>query len=278
MSNVGNWVGEITTTEGTGDITLGGALPGRTTFASTGESEFYYAIVNGNNREAGIGNVASGVLTRTTVHATLVSGVYEDGGSSPINLVGQSQVYATFNKHAFDLFMATANRVTTGLSDGDVVYWDNDLQAFVPSNEIVLDKATGEILFNQPVATGGAGATFGGAVAFGANFGSGVRVGEYFGAGFVQGYDAAGDVLKNLSLQGIITDIQAGGAVRVRATIEGVRINGTDIAAYPLDVIGDVNITGDYRKNGATVALVTQQEWQDLISRLRVLEEANASG
>lgn len=100
--SVGNWVGETTSTVGQGAILLGGAISGFTTFASIGETQFWYAIIDGNNREAGIGSLSSGVLTRMTIHSNLIEGVYASNPASALSLSGSAEVYSTFNKTAFD--------------------------------------------------------------------------------------------------------------------------------------------------------------------------------
>lgn len=104
MANVGNWIGELTFTTGTGPMTLAGQLPGFTTFDSISETEFWYAIIDGDNRESGIGDLSGGVLARTTVLATLNSGIFDDSAPSPLPLSGAAQVYCTFNRGAFDEF------------------------------------------------------------------------------------------------------------------------------------------------------------------------------
>lgn len=91
-----NWVKQITSTTGTGTITLGTAVDGCIsvgTVYSDGD-KFIYSIIDGNNREIGYGTyTASGdLLTRTTVLETLVSGVYDNTSPSPINLSGSAIV------------------------------------------------------------------------------------------------------------------------------------------------------------------------------------------
>lgn len=125
MLKVGNWIGELTTTVGAGTITLGGALPGFAGFSVLGEGNtVWYAIVDGDNRESGIGTYSGGTLARTTPHASLTNGVYADNGVSPISLSGSANVYCTFNATAFAEFedkMSSTGAEMTGvlaLSDG----------------------------------------------------------------------------------------------------------------------------------------------------------------
>lgn len=123
MSNFGNWVKETTTASGTGAVTVVG-ITGFTQFAD----EFadgdlvYYAILDGANRETGIGTVGTSgtVLTRTTVQATLTAGAYNDTTATALNLSGgTSYVYATANVAAWEsLQLATLGTSTyTTLQD-----------------------------------------------------------------------------------------------------------------------------------------------------------------
>jgi len=105
MANVGNWVGQYTNTVGAGTIVLSATLPGYTSFASiTGgaSAEFWYAIVDGDNREAGVGTYNNGFFSRDTVMATIENGQYYGSAAAPIQLSGNAQIFCTFNKTAFD--------------------------------------------------------------------------------------------------------------------------------------------------------------------------------
>jgi hypothetical protein len=106
IAQASNWVGEITTTQGTGVITLGGQIDGYASFSSMDDGPIWYAIIDGSNREAGVGTLSSGgaSIIRSSVAATLVSGLYSDNDPSAINLSGAARVYCTFNKRAFDDF------------------------------------------------------------------------------------------------------------------------------------------------------------------------------
>lgn len=124
MANVGNWVGELSFTTGVGPASLGGAIAGFTTFASIGETNFWYAIVDGDNREAGEGTLSGGVLTRDIIYATLENGVYNDNSPTAISLSGQASIFSTFNKTAFDQFN-NALKLPVGTSTGQLVGWNN---------------------------------------------------------------------------------------------------------------------------------------------------------
>jgi hypothetical protein len=87
--------GVATGTTGTGSITLGSALPGHSLFADAGVSdgdEVRYLLKDGSNRELGTGTyTASGtVLSRDTVHASIISGVR---GTTKLTLSGAAEVY-----------------------------------------------------------------------------------------------------------------------------------------------------------------------------------------
>lgn len=118
METVGNWVGEITTTVGTGAITLGGKANDSLIPFSTAVGDgtlIWYAIIDGSNREAGLGTYGSGALERTIVYTTLTNGVYADNDPSPLSLSGQARVYSTFNKNAFDDFTTNIDANTASI-------------------------------------------------------------------------------------------------------------------------------------------------------------------
>lgn len=91
-----NWVGENTSTVGTGPLALSGAISTFCPFSVLPDgSEVYYTLQEGFNRETGIGVVSNGSLTRN-VQATLVAGVYTET-NIPISLSGNGQVFAVIN-------------------------------------------------------------------------------------------------------------------------------------------------------------------------------------
>lgn len=164
MSNpgsVGNWVGETTTTIGVGDIALGGALAGFTTFASIGESLFWYGIADGDDREAGLGTLSGNTLARTTVYSTLVNGIYADNNPAPIALTGLAQVFSTFNKTAFDILddgIDTSEAHITdsdihiseaGASDDEIPVWSISTGGWVPSGFSISASLQAGNLLNQ---------------------------------------------------------------------------------------------------------------------------------
>jgi hypothetical protein len=102
MGKIGNWVGELSTTTGTGAITFGGAIQGYAAWSTIGNGEVWYGITDGLNREVGLGTLNGIVLTRTTVYATLIGGVYNANSPNAISLSGAAEIYSSFNKAAFD--------------------------------------------------------------------------------------------------------------------------------------------------------------------------------
>ena len=91
-----NWVGENTSTVGTGPLALSGAISTFCPFSVLPDgSEVYYTLQEGFDRETGIGVVSKGTLTRN-VQATLVAGVYTET-DIPISLSGNGQVFAVIN-------------------------------------------------------------------------------------------------------------------------------------------------------------------------------------
>ena len=104
-----NWLGEYTSTIGTGDITLGGAIDGFAGFSNVGENvDVYYTVMDALDKETGIGTLTGGKLVRKDIHATLVDGAYVKNGSA-INLSGNAQVYGTANAHFLDYVQTVAN-------------------------------------------------------------------------------------------------------------------------------------------------------------------------
>lgn len=94
MANVANFVKESCSTFGTGNLILTGAISGFTTFASAlPAGSVYYTIVDGTNREAGIGTYdGAATIVRSNVIATLASGVYDDISLTPLVLTGAAVV------------------------------------------------------------------------------------------------------------------------------------------------------------------------------------------
>lgn len=97
-----NWIGEFTSTVGTGDIIFGGQIIGFAPFKAVGDNvEVFYTVMDGTNKETGIGLIQGGVLKRNNVQATLIDGTYVKG-NTPLNLSGDAQVYLTANASLLD--------------------------------------------------------------------------------------------------------------------------------------------------------------------------------
>lgn len=104
-----NWLGEFVSTIGTGDAILGGAIDGFAGFSNVGDDvDVYYTIIDGLDKETGIGTLTGGKLVRKDIHATLVDGAYVKNGSA-IKLSGDAQVYGTANAHFLDYVQAVSN-------------------------------------------------------------------------------------------------------------------------------------------------------------------------
>ncbi|WP_262689794.1 hypothetical protein [Kordiimonas aestuarii] len=91
-----NRVREYTNTEGTGDITLGGALKGHVRFsdAFAVADEVAYVVEDGDNYEIGTGTLAAANrLERTSVSETLLNGVFDRAAPEAIPLSGNARVF-----------------------------------------------------------------------------------------------------------------------------------------------------------------------------------------
>lgn len=109
MSEVANWVGELAVNQDDGDIALGGqVLAANATFAQafTNGDVVWYAIIDGDNREAGFGTFdAGGNTIARTPQSKFEAGVYSNGTPSALVLSGNAEVYCTFNKGTYDEFI-----------------------------------------------------------------------------------------------------------------------------------------------------------------------------
>jgi hypothetical protein len=126
----GNWVRELTATTGTGTVTMTG-MSGFARFAdafSVGDL-VYYHIMDGNNRESGIGTVgAANTLARTTVLQTLVAGTLTNSPGTGITLSGGSTVTVYADLAAWNVCnlrkgadVASAATTNIWTKDGDVI-------------------------------------------------------------------------------------------------------------------------------------------------------------
>ena len=105
-AKAGNWVAESFAVDGD-DIKLLGSAVGYVRFKdalSEGDTVFYSAFDDNNNREAGYATYSNEKLTDRVITATLKAGVYAEGeGLSPVVFSGDNPTIAgTFNQVAFE--------------------------------------------------------------------------------------------------------------------------------------------------------------------------------
>lgn len=105
-AQAGNWVAE-TFTNVDDYLALGGTSGGYVRFRDAfknGDTVFYSAVDDDNNREAGVATFQDGRLVDRNVTAVLRSGVYEEGESlPPVTFLGTNRIVSgTFNQYAFE--------------------------------------------------------------------------------------------------------------------------------------------------------------------------------
>jgi hypothetical protein len=87
---IANWVRESITSAGTGDIYLNGTFDGFIKFsdAFSNTQRCFYSVLDGTNRESGVGIYSSSAntITRAYVFATLVNGVHNVDSPQAINI------------------------------------------------------------------------------------------------------------------------------------------------------------------------------------------------
>ena len=86
---LGDRVRETTATTGTGNITLGGAVAGFTSFSSvlSNSDTTFYAMIGSNQWEVGVGTYASNIIQRTTVLASSNNGSLVNFTSGTKNVI-----------------------------------------------------------------------------------------------------------------------------------------------------------------------------------------------
>jgi len=103
---VADFIKEHCSTHGTGDLSLTGATDlsvGSFREAWSVDTEVYYSILDGANRESGIGTFNGNLtITRDTIVSTVENDIYNDTNPSPIDLQGQAIVACTMSARAFD--------------------------------------------------------------------------------------------------------------------------------------------------------------------------------
>ena len=132
MAKLYDWVKQkVSGAPGTGNVNLGIASTNFITFADAGIIDgetFYYTIVDGDNRERGIGTYtsASNSFARTWIQAKIENGVYSANPGTGLNLtsaavVGCSPVSDTHN-HRGALVYKTSAQTLTQNADNLITY------------------------------------------------------------------------------------------------------------------------------------------------------------
>lgn len=117
MHTLASWVKETTATTGSGlTLTLGGAVSGFVAFSAhpsiVDGTTVYYDLINGSDREQGIGTWHTGnLLDRTTPAVTLISGVIDNTSPSRITLSGTSQVMLSLSPTVFSDIFASPSAI-----------------------------------------------------------------------------------------------------------------------------------------------------------------------
>lgn len=147
-------VQETTATTGTGTITLGGAVTGYQSFAVVGDGNTtFYCITNGAQWEVGIGTYTSSgtTLARNTVLSN------SNGDTSPITLVGASNVFVTYPAEKSVNLNASGNvtalgTITSGVWNGTtipVAYGGTGVTSSSGADSVVLRDANQNIAVNR---------------------------------------------------------------------------------------------------------------------------------
>lgn len=152
MTQIGNWLFENCSTAGQGDLKLIGPIDSFVKFSTQiSAGDVYYSIVDGENRELGIGTFdGTDTIQRTTIISTLFNGVYVDNNPNPIVLTGQSVVACTIDANAFQaLFdhivdfnnphLTTADQIPYDPTD-DPITVATDLQAALEDHADRIEK------------------------------------------------------------------------------------------------------------------------------------------
>ena len=137
-----NWVAESTSTVGTGPILLSGALEGFTSFDSIGAGDVYYTIQDDLNKECGIATLADGKLTRKSIYASFIDGVYSSPGAT-LDLSGYAEVFCALPAEVLNRF----DEIITNLGENGLLRTNNlsdvaDVGQARINLGIVVDKAS----------------------------------------------------------------------------------------------------------------------------------------
>lgn len=147
-------VQETTATTGTGAITLGGAVAGYQSFAVVGNGNTtFYCIVNSSAWEVGIGTYSTSgpTLARTTILSN------SNGNTSPITLVGASNVFVTYPSERSVNLDASGNvsalgTITSAIWNGTtipVAYGGTGVTASSGANSVMIRDANQNVSINR---------------------------------------------------------------------------------------------------------------------------------
>jgi hypothetical protein len=147
-------VQETTATTGTGTITLGGAVAGYQSFAVIGNGNTtFYCITNGSQWEVGVGTYSTTgpTLARTTIYSN------SNGNTSPITLVGASNVFVTYPAGRSVNLDASGNvtalgTVSSGVWQGTtigVAYGGTGVTSSSGANSVMLRDANQNVAVNR---------------------------------------------------------------------------------------------------------------------------------
>ena len=121
-NTVNDWVSENCSTSGVGGLILTGAADASQTRLrdAINAGAVYYSVLDGTNREAGLGTFdGSATISRSTIHSTLVNGVFDDTSPSPISLSGSAIVSVTYNADAYIQMVADLAALNNTVTDID---------------------------------------------------------------------------------------------------------------------------------------------------------------
>jgi len=94
-----NWIKQKSLTSGTSDVELGVTVDGFIAASSvySNNDRIFYSIVEGENRENGLGTYISGSnsISRDEIFETLTNGIFDNSNPAPLNLFGEAVVSVT---------------------------------------------------------------------------------------------------------------------------------------------------------------------------------------
>ncbi|RLA03688.1 MAG: hypothetical protein DRQ47_04725 [Gammaproteobacteria bacterium] len=120
MTKAADFISESCATFGDGDLLLNGAVSSFGGFrdAWSINTEVYYSIIDGVNREAGVGTFNGlSTITRDTILSTTINGVYNNVDPVAIDLQGASQVSCTLNADTFEYLLTQSELIEGHLTD-----------------------------------------------------------------------------------------------------------------------------------------------------------------